>query len=148
MVKITTMLIGIVLFSIVATMMFGAVVSILDGNPGSQSSSQFVGLSAEYENFGRDLTVQKNSTLRQIKAKTDQGPASSVEEDIFLVKGAISGGRLGGNFFANFDDVINTVSGDTTTYIDPRIFDAMLFIISLIIILAVLHYIRGAKLET
>ena len=148
MVKLTTILIGLVIFSIFTTIMFGSVASILNSNPGPKTSAEWTALSGGYEQFGKDVSTQKNSTLRQIKGLTDQGPASSVDESIFFVKGAISGGRLSGNFFTNFEDVTNKVSGDTVTYINPKIFNAIEFVFSILIILIVLHFIRGFKTET
>ena len=142
------MLIGIILFSIFTTIMFASVASILDSNPGPKDPAEWTALSGGYEQFGKDVSTRTNSTTRQIKSQTDQGPASSEAEDIFIVKGALSGGRLSTNFFTNFEDVFNKVGGDTVTYINPKIIETAGFIIVVLLVLIALHFARGFKTET
>ena len=145
--KLTTLLLGLVTFSIVATIMFSAVHNYLTLNE-FNGAAEWETLSVEYETFSAETTVNTNSTLRQISDLTKTGEAQSETQDITLLKGAVSGGKLMTNFFSNFDEVINKVGSDTETFIDPRIIAVTIAIIMLIIILSVIFFLRGFKAET
>ena len=60
----------------------------------------------------------------------------------------MSGGRLATNFYANFNEIAQKVTADSSIYIDPRITAAIVALIGVFIILITLHFIRGFKTET
>ena len=147
--KLVNFIFGMVIFSIVATMMFAAVQSIIIKN-NYEGADEWEELSGEYGEFIGEVGSNKNSTIRQVQDQTGFGAATSEDKDTSLIKGAISGGRLSFNFFTNFDDVINKVNADTTkgaSIIDDRIIGALTALVVLFLALVVLHFLRGFKTE-
>ncbi len=145
--KLSNFVFGIVIFSIVTTIMFGAVQSMLKEN-NIGDPDEWEALAGSYETFIGDTSTNINSTSRAILGQTEQGPATSETKDIRLLSGAVSGGRLSFNFFANFQDVINKVRGDTDSYINPRIWGAIVALALIFFGLVTLHFLRGFKTET
>ena len=145
--KIATLLIGLLTFSVVVTIMFSAVQKYLTLNDFS-GADEWETLAGEYSTITGETITDDNSTLRQISGLTKSGEATSETKDIRLISGAISGGKLMTNFFFNFDEVFNKVGGDTKTYIDGRIIAAAIGIILIIVVLSVLFFLRGFKAET
>ena len=60
----------------------------------------------------------------------------------------MSGGRLATNFYANFNEIVQTVTADSSVYIDPRIPAAIVALIGVFLILVALYFLRGFKMET
>ncbi len=145
--KISTLLIGLLTFSVVVTIMFSAVQNYLTLNEFG-GASEWKTLAGEYDKIAGESVTDDNSTLRQISGLTKSGEAESETKDINLITGAISGGKLMTNFFLNFDEVFNKVGGDTKTYVDGRIIAAAIGIVLIIIVLSVIFFLRGFKAET
>ncbi len=145
--KIATLLIGLLTFSVVVTIMFSAVQNYLTLNDFS-GADEWETLAGEYDEIIGESVTDDDSTLRQISGLTKSGEAESETKDINLITGAISGGKLMTNFFLNFDEVFNKVGGDTNTYIDGRIIAAAIGIVLIIFVLSVLFFLRGFKAET
>lgn len=148
--KLISFIFGILIFSIVSTVMFASVQNYLAENR-LQDPDQWKTLSGDYEKFVDDTALKANSTSRLIKGQTETGPASSEAADVGIISGAISGGRLTLNFFTNFDDVINKVRGDTgkgQDLINPKLFDVIIALSTVFLILVGLHFARGFKTET
>lgn len=145
--KLTTILLGLVTFSIVATMMFSAVQDYLTINQFG-GADEWEDLSGEYEVFVAETATNANSTLRDISDQTKSGESASDSQQIVLLEGAVSGGKLMINFFTNFDDVLRKTDSDTKTYVDPRIIPVVIAIIMIIIVLSVIFFLRGFKAET
>ncbi len=144
--KLTNFVFGIIIFSIVTTLMFAGVQSILTDNDVGDPS-EWEALSGGYGDFVAQTGSQDNSTTRGILDQTKVGRAKSEGTDITLLSGAVSGGRLSFNFFTNFNDVITKVRGDTDTFIDPRIWAAIIALAIVFLALVVLHFLRGFKTE-
>ncbi len=145
--KVANLIIGLVVFSIVTTMMFAYVQNYLQKN-NVGDPTEWEELSGNYNQFVTESTTQANSTLRRISNQTKLGEATSTEKDIRLVSGALGGGRLLINFFLNIDTVANKVQSDTDTYVDPRIIPAIMAVIAIIILLSIIFFLRGFKAET
>ena len=145
--KIVTLLIGLLTFSVVMTIMFSAVQNYLTLNEFG-GASEWEGLAGDYETIVGESVTDDNSTLRQISSLTKSGEFASETKDIGLISGAISVGKLMTNFFFNFDEVFNKVGGDTNTYVDGRIIAAAIGIVLIIIVFSVIFFLRGFKAET
>jgi len=148
--KLVSFIFGILLFSIITTIMFSGVQNYLTENQ-LKDPAEFKQLAGDYEQFIDDTTLKSNSTGLLIREQVETGVASSEERDVDIISGAISGGKLTLNFFTNFDDVVNKVRGDTgrgQDLINPKIFDVVIALAAVFLILVVLHFARGFKTET
>ena len=145
--KISTLVLGFLTFSVVVTIMFSAVQDYLTQNEFG-GASEWGELAGDYEAFVGETITNENATLRQMSEQTKTGEAGSEAKQIVLLEGAISGGKLGTNFFFNLDVIANKIGADTKTYVDPRIVAAVIGIIMIVIILSVLFFLRGFKAET
>ena len=146
--ELASFVFGIVIFSIVTTMMFAAVQSILTDNKSSKDPAEWANLAGSYGDFSADVASSANSTSRGISSQTEQGAAGSQTTDVTLITGAVSGGRLTTNFYSNFKEIMEKVGGDTVTYVDPRIIGAIIALSLVFLVLVALHFIRGFKTET
>ncbi len=145
--KIVTLLLGLLTFSIVATIMFSAVQDYLIQNEFG-GASEWETLSVNYGEFTGEVSTDSDSTLRQIENLTKSGEFASESQQISLLEGAVSSGKLGTNFITNFEDVINKIGSDTNKYIDTRLITVAIGIITIIIVLSFLFFLRGFKAET
>ena len=149
--KLANFIFGMVIFSIVTTMMFGAVQTMLEDNPStSKEPGDWEELSGSYGEFVKDAATYENSTTRAILDQTELGEAGTETQDVTLLSGAISGGRMSFNIFTNFDAIISkvsTTSEGTAAYIDSRIIGAIVALVIVFLALVVLHFIRGFKTE-
>lgn len=145
--KLVTLLLGLVTFSIVATIMFAAVQNYLTDNDFS-GAGKWRELSGDYDKFVNQTAENADSTLRKVSDQTKTGEAGSEDKQIVLLEGAVSGGKLMTNFFFNFDEIVRKVGSDTGTFIDPGIVAVVIAIIMVLIILSVLFFLRGFKAET
>ncbi len=144
--KLSNFVFGIIIFSIVTTLMFGAVQSMLkENNVGDPD--EWAELSANYSSNIGKISTKSDSTSRNILGQTEQGDVGGEDRDVTLLTGAVSGGRLTFNFFTNFNDVTNKVRGDTDTFIDPRIWGAIIALALVFLLLVGLHFLRGFKTE-
>lgn len=145
--KLATIVIGMVLFSIVTTMLFGVIQSISEENNVGKASD-WEALSGDYNTFTEKIASKPNSTSRLIDDQTKEGIASSEDQDVRIISGAIGGGRLAINFYANFNEIAQKITGDSSSFIDRRITDGIIAIIGVLIVLMIIYFIRGAKIET
>ena len=145
--KLASFLFGIAIFSIVTTMMFSAVQTMLSDNKVGDPS-EWKELAGEYEKFSSGISTDKNGTLRNIQRQSELGKVGKDDPSTFLVTGAISGGKLTTNFYTNFKQVMEKISVDTTEYIDNRIIAVILALASIFLVLVALHFLRGFKTET
>ncbi len=145
--KIATLIIGLLTFSLVTTIMFSAVQNYLIDND-FEGADDWEDLAGEYDTFTKEVSTDSNGTIRQISELTKSGEAESETTDINLISGAISGGKLLTNTFFNFDEIANKVGTDTKTFVDQRIIDAIIGIVVIIVVLSVLFFLRGFKAET
>ncbi len=149
MVKAVNIVLGFAGFSIVVTMMFAAIGDMMRLND-VEGAEQFDILAGRYEGFS-NTESKSNSTARQIIEGTSQGSVTSEEKANFLVTGAISGGKLAVNFFANFDDIIIAATNDANSgenYIDSRLVFGILGLLAIVISFLLIHFLRGFKMET
>ena len=148
--KLTNLIIGFIVFSLVLSLMFATAGDILEKNS-IDGFEDFNQLAGEYEEMSGEMT-EKDSTIRDIDEATKIGAAESENIDVRILKGAVSGGRLSTNFITNFENIIHNATGDANiggqTYIDRRIVNGVIFIIIVIVVLAILHFLRGFKTET
>ena len=100
--KLANFVFGIVIFSIVTTMLFSAVQTLLTDNNSVQDPDEWENLAGSYGDFSADVASSANSTSRGISEQTEQGAAGSQTTDVTLITGAVSGGRLTTNFYSNF----------------------------------------------
>ncbi len=147
--KLATLLFGMVIFSIVTTLMFAAVQDILTMNKSAQDPNEWANLAGDYEEFAGAVGTNADSVTRGVSDATEQGAAGSQTTDVTLITGAVSGGRLATNFLTNFQNITNKVIGNVgTNYLDRRIVDAAIILVSILLVLISLHFIRGFKTET
>ncbi len=144
--KLSNFVFGLIIFSIVTTIMFGAVQSMLTENR-IGGAEEWAELSGNYSSNIGKISTKSDSTSRAILGQTEQGVAGSETQDVTLLTGAVSGGRLTFNFFTNFNDVANKVRGDTDTFVDPRIWGAIIALALVFLLLVGLHFLRGFKTE-
>ncbi len=145
--KIATLVLGFLTFSLVVTIMFSAVQSYLTLNDFS-GAEEWESLSVDYGGLSSSISTDSDSTLRQVDEQTKQGDVGSKDRDITLITGAVSGGRLLTNFYTNFQNVTAKVAGDTETFVPREIINAVLGILAVIVILSVIFFLRGFKAET
>lgn len=151
MVKLITFIIGLALFSIITSLLFGAVDDYTTENKVRENDQDWAALSGNYNQQIRDLQ-KEDSNLRNIDDQSNLGAGSSENTDVTLLTGVLSAGRLVTNFYTNFENITNIITSDVnkdgTTLIDPKIRGAIVAIIGIILILIVVHFIRGFKTET
>ena len=151
--KLVELLYGVIIFSVVISLLF-----LLAGDFFKEGkvddSGLYSSLAVEYEGISKNQ-VFKDSDIREIQDATDIGTASSETQDIFLLTGAIQGGRLIINSIKNFDNIANNISstldeGENTAapYIDPRIIVTLKALVVVLIVIISLQFLRGFKLET
>ncbi len=145
--KLANFVFGMVIFSIITTMMFAAIQSISNEN-NVGNADEWETLAGDYNTFTGKIASGSNSTARQIGDQTESGVASSEDKDVRIISGALSGGRLATNFYANFNEIVQTVTADSSVYIDPRIPAAIVALIGVFLILVALYFLRGFKMET
>jgi len=145
--KLSTFVFGMILFSVGTTIMFAVVQDTIEKNPSPKDPDEWKELAGSYNVFVEDIGLNANSTTRGIIGQTKQGVAESETRDVNLITGALSGGRLALNFYANFDKILAKVKGDTNQYIDPRIINAILALALVFGALVLLHFLRGFKTE-
>jgi|TARA_Y100000310_G_scaffold229236_1_gene231657 hypothetical protein len=154
--KLATLLIGFVIFSMTLALMFAATQDILDKNKIVLSDGQntFGELAGDYEELAGNVADQ-DSTTRDLSEASKQGVVDSEDRVVQIQKGAITGGRLSINFLTNFESIMNNATGDANklssggqSYIDNRVIDGIGFILLIILVLAIAHFIRGFKTET
>ena len=144
--KLANFIFGIIIFSIVTTIMFGAVQSMLSFNKVGDPD-EWEALGGSYSKFINETAILEDSTGQQILGQTEEGDVGGDERDVTLLTGAVSGGRLSFNFFANFQDVLNKVNSDTKTYMDTKIWLAISALAITFLVLVGLHFLRGFKTE-
>jgi len=144
--KLTNFIFGIIVFSIITTLMFGAVHSILTENKVGKPQ-EWDDLAGDYKKFINETAIIEDSTGRRVLSETELGEAGKDEADVSLIKGAVSGGRLSFSFFSNFQDIVNKVNSNTTTFVDIRIWLAISALAVTFLILVILHFLRGFKTE-
>ena len=145
--KLTNFIFGILIFSVVMTLMFASVQSYLSKNE-IGDASEWEALAADYNKFGGAIVNKTDSGSSQIKGETDLGIASTEGSDTSIVKGAISGGKLTFSFYKNFQDVVNKVSNDVGgNFINQQMINIVLALAFVFLILVGLHFIRGFKTE-
>ena len=146
--KLTNIILGFVIFSIVLSAMFFITYEILD-EENVDDASNFQGLSGEYEDFAGTFR-RDDGTMRDVHDELEQSEASSEERDISIVGGAISGGLTIFNVITNFENIVHnaTGEGESADYVDHRIIDGIIIVLGVIIIMVGLHYLRGFKTET
>ena len=146
--KLISMVIGFLVFSLVATMMFATTHDIMNNNGNVAGTEEFQTLAGDYD----DLTGafgDSSGTARQIENLSKSGAAQATEPDVSAFKGALAGGKMSVNFLTNFQNIINTVSGDVGAgYVDQRIINGILAIIGIFLIFVVVQFIRAFKMET
>ncbi len=145
--KIATLVLGFLTFSVVVTIMFSAVRDHLTLN-NFEGVDEWDALAVDYGGLSSDISNKKDSTLRDVDEQTKLGDVGSGDRDNELITGAISGGRLLTNFLTNFENVTNKVYGDTDTFVPRGIIDAVLGILAILVILSVIFFLRGFKAET
>lgn len=153
MVKLTTFVLGMVIFSVVMTMLFSVVDQYTFENNVQRDGEEndWLVLSGNYVSLSDQLSGD-NSTIREIRRQSELGASGSEATDARLLSGSISAGRLLVNFFTNSDKVVDKVTGDLNegndAIIDPNIITAIKAIAIIVLILIGLHFIRGFKTET
>ena len=137
MVKLTNMVVGLVLFSVVVSMFFLTVADILRRN-NIEGYETFEELGGKYYGSSKEVT-DADSNLRDIQEASQLGAGATTDEpDVSALQGALSGGKLAINFITNFENIMNNATGDVNdegeTYIHPNIKNGVLAIVSIIIV--------------
>ena len=145
--KISTLVLGFLTFSVVVTIMFSAVQNYLTLND-FEGAEEWESLSVDYGGLSGSIATDSDSTLRQVEEQTKLGGVGSKAPDNELITGAISGGRLLTNFYTNFQNVTAKVAGDTETFVPREIINAVLGILAILVVLSVIFFLRGFKAET
>lgn len=144
--KLTNIIIGFFVFSIVCSLFFAAAYELLRYDT-PEAANKFNSLAGEYKSISDDFDAQ----TQQVSNKSKQKTAGSLTADVEAYTGAFSGIQLAGNFFFNFEHIVNNATGDMNEgegYIDNRIINGILTILLIIIALSILFFIRGFKAET
>ena len=149
--KLTNLIIGFIVFSLVVSLMFGAAYDILHAE-GTDGADDFKALSGEYYTLTKEM-ADEESVTRDITEQEQVGAGVKTDEpEITAYKGALSGGKMAINFFANFENIIHNASGDASSggenYIDSKITNGIKFVIIVILAFALLHFIWRFKMET
>ncbi len=153
--KIMNILIGLVIFSVGLALMFSLTADIL-GEKDFESGKvkTFTDLSVSYESVSVSQT-KEDSNIRDIGDATESGPASSDDTSVFLLTGAIQGGRLFIDSIGNFNNVVNNVTNTIDDsdnpsggLIDKRIRITITAVFVIFIIIISIQFLRGFKLES
>ena len=152
--KLTNLVIGFVIFSMVLSLMFASADNILDKNDiVLQDGTDFGALAGDYEGLSEQMS-DKASTTRDVSDATKLGKTDKDDTDVSILKGAVAGGGLSLNLITNFEGIVSNATADvnqeggTGVLIDPRIRNGILAIIVITVIFAIIHYLRGFKTET
>ena len=154
--KVVNILIGLVIFTVGLSLMFSAASSIFDkGKVNEETVTLYNDLGGDYKSVTDLQTKKGGSTIRSIGDATESGPASSDDQSVFLLTGAIQGGRLIIGSIGNFNNVVNNVTNTINdpknpgaNYIDSRITNAILAVFAIFIIIIAIQFLRGFKFET
>jgi len=152
--KAVNILIGLVLFSIGLSLMFSLAGDIFkQGKVDDETIDVFTSLAIDYEGVSKSQTDDA-SNIRSIEDAAESGPASSEDSSVFLLTGAIQGGRLIIDSVGNFNNIANNVSNTidkdnpSQNWIDPRIINTIMAIFAIFIIIISIQFLRGFKFET
>lgn len=152
--KLVELLYGVIIFSVVISLLFTLAGDFFKEGK-VNDSGLYSSLAVDYKKFSENQ-VFKDSEIREIQGASDVGTASSTSQDIFLLTGAIQGGRLIINSIKNFDNIANNISSTVligenavpSPYIDPRIIVTLKALVVVLIVIISLQFLRGFKLET
>ncbi len=148
--KAVNVVLGFILFAVISSLMFGMTFELMNQEK-VEGASDFQNLAGEYEQFSEDIGGE-DSTARGILDQTKQGAAESEDKDTSLLKGAVSGGRLVGNFYGNFENIVHNATGNInqggSTFVDQRLIRGILIMLMVFLVFVVLHFLRGFKTET
>lgn len=147
--KLLTIVIGFLVFSLVVSMMFAATSDVMSKNDNTDGSIKFLELSGDYDNLTGKFG-DSDSVVRDMSNLTNQGPAGTLEADVGAFKGALAAGKMAINLYANFDTIITTVTEDVKggNYIDSRITSAIIIILGIVVIFIIIQFLRAFKMET
>ncbi len=151
--KIVNILIGLIIFSVGLSLMFSLAGDIFkQGKVDDSTVNVFTDLAIDYESVSTSQT-EENSNIRTIGDATESGPASSDDQSVFLLTGAVQGGRLFIDSIGNFNNIVNNVTNTIDdnpddNFIDPRIRISIMAVFVMFIIIISIQFLRGFKLET
>ena len=143
--KFANLVFGLVLFSVVITLLFTAARDMTE-EYGSSNADAFVTLAGKYD-FTSNLTTEANSTIRSMSGQTELGAASSEEKDVFFLSGAVSAVRLIINIVPTTQTIIETSYGDTGNFIPRIIIDAIIGLVIVFIVLVSIHMFMRMRSE-
>jgi|TARA_Y100000034_G_C6897433_1_gene414105 hypothetical protein len=151
--KAVSVLFGLVIFSIFISLLFSLAGDVFDKGK-VDDEGVFTSLATTYQDVSESQT-QKGSDIRKIADASEAGAASGEDESIFLVKGAVQGGRIIKNSIANFENVAHNVTSTISlgensndVYIDSRITNTLIALSVVFFVIISIQFIRGFKLET
>lgn len=145
MVKYSSIIIGMIIFSVFLTLIF-AMGGSVSSQYQSDSATNFTELSGNYEVYSNDETVN-NGTLRKIQSKLDDSSNPvSVGADILIA--AVDGVKLMFNSIATLNNVGNEVVNDSGGKIDPLFTKALGAILTVIFVVIVISMLMRFKPET
>lgn len=143
--KFANLVFGLVLFSVVITLLFTAARDMTEEYDSSNADA-FVTLAGKYD-FTSNLTTEANSTIRSMSGQTELGAASSEEKDVFFLSGAVSAVRLIINIVPTTQTIIETSYGDTGNFIPRIIIDAIIGLVIVFIVLVSIHMFMRMRSE-
>lgn len=145
--KLTNLVIGFIIFSIVTTLFFWVTYEMLR-EQGVEGATDFQGLSGEYGEYASQFD-EEDSAMRDMIKQTESGKASSEEKDVNILTGIVAGGLTALNFLGNFENIVHNATGDVEQhYVDDRLTGVIIAIIVIVIGFTLLHFLRAAKTET
>lgn len=145
MVKYSSLAIGLILFSLFASLIFTSA-SIVGQAHNSTTHADFNELAGDYDDYAIKESSEDTSTFRQVGNKTvGGGGVISTGSDILL--SAVDGVKLFFGSIAVSNTVLNQIEGDTKA-IHPLFKRAIISIITIIIVIIVISMFMRFKPET
>lgn len=146
MVKYSSLAIGLILFSLFASLIFSSA-SIVGQAHNSTTHADFNELAGDYDDYAIKESSEDTSTFRQVGNKTvGGGGVISTGSDILL--SAVDGVKLFFGSIAVSNTVLNQIEDDTNGAIHPLFKTAIISIITIIIVIIVISMFMRFKPET
>ena len=149
--KLVTMLIGLVMFSIVTSMFFLTAGDILKQND-IEGYETFNELGGDYYSLSGEIS-DEDSTIRDMEDAAQSGEGVDTDEpDVSALTGTLSAAKMTVNFYTNFQNIINNATSDVNTdgetYIHPNIINGVKVIILMTLVIILIAFIWRFKPET
>lgn len=143
MAKLVMIILGVVLFSLVASFMF-RIAGDLGSDYNSNDATTYTELSSNYDHI-KNISTQSNSSIRRIKSKLDIG---IVDATFGVVDSGVAGGKVLTDSVSNLNTIADQIEKDTDFVEVSIFFQATKAVLAILFVLSILFFFWRFKAET